>query len=107
MELREDDRDEDDPETGLGGSGDVAVAKSSVARLSLSPAGAPQAEQKRTLPGKSVLQEGHLGMDFPVPVYLAGMRICRTRVYYFEVTMLAPERRTNDLRLSALKCSAG
>lgn len=63
--MRDDRDDDDDDEIGLGGSGEVAVAKSMVARSSLLMVGAPQAEQKRTFAGKSVLHERHLGMDFP------------------------------------------
>jgi hypothetical protein len=52
-----------------GGSGEVAVAKSSVARLSVLLAGAPQAEQKRPLTGTSVPQEEQVGMNFTDTVY--------------------------------------
>jgi hypothetical protein len=56
-------RDED-VEAGRGGSGEGAVAKSSVATSSVLPAGAPQAEQKRPLAGTSVPQDEHEGMSF-------------------------------------------
>src|ERR1700688_1600578 len=52
-----------------GGSGEVAVAKSSVARLSVLLAGAPRAEEKRPLTRTSVPQEEQVGMNFTDTVY--------------------------------------
>src|SRR5271165_5712129 len=70
LEGREDERDDDAEggRGGVGGSGDVAVAKSMVAMSSVFgmgalPVGAPQAEQKRTLLGKSAPQEIHLAIN--------------------------------------------
>ncbi len=57
LERRDDDgRNDDEPEDEAvrGGSGEVAVGKSSVARSSVLPAGAPQEEQKRLDTGTSV-----------------------------------------------------
>jgi hypothetical protein len=48
---------EPDAEAGCGGSGEVAVAKSSVARLSVLPEGAPQEAQKRPAAGTSEPQD--------------------------------------------------
>jgi hypothetical protein len=58
-------RDED-AEAGRGGSGEVAVAKSSVATSSGLPAGAPHAEQKRPVAGTSVPQDEQAAMNFPI-----------------------------------------
>jgi hypothetical protein len=69
LEVR-DDRTE--PERG--GSGEVAVAKSRVARSSVLPAGAPQAEQKRPLAGTLVPQDVQTGMNFPDSVYRDGKK---------------------------------
>jgi hypothetical protein len=63
LEGREDELREDDG--GRGGSGDVAVGKSSVARSSVFSTGLPQAEQKRTLAESSEPHEEHLAMIFP------------------------------------------
>jgi len=51
-------------EAGRGGKGEVAVAKSRVARSCELPAGAPHAEQKRPVAGTSVPQDEHGGMNF-------------------------------------------
>jgi hypothetical protein len=65
-------RDEEEEE-GRGGRGEVAVAKSSVAKSSVLPEGAPQAEQKRPAAVMSVPQEEQEGifisfLSFSVPV---------------------------------------
>ncbi len=67
LESREDDVDEDfdfedDFDSGRGGNGEVAVAKSSVAMSSVFAAGAPHPEQKRMPSDNSVPQLEHLAM---------------------------------------------
>ena len=60
------------PEFGLhgrGGKGEVAVAKSSVARSSALPAGFPHAEQKRPLAGTSVPHDEQRDINFTDTVY--------------------------------------
>lgn len=61
LEDRDDGGREDDG--GRGGSGEVEVAKSSVAMSSVFEVGLPQAEQKATLSGNSVPQFEHLAME--------------------------------------------
>jgi hypothetical protein len=56
-------------EAGRGGNGEVAVAKSRVARSSVLLAGAPQAEQKRPVAAMSVPQDEQAAMVFPDTVY--------------------------------------
>lgn len=65
--MREEERDEgrgDAPEGGRGGSGDVAVAKSSVAMSSVVTTALPQDEQKRTLGESSVPQNAQFNIGF-------------------------------------------
>ena len=57
-----DEEEDDDPGFGRGGKGEVAVAKSSVAKSSVFETGRPQEEQKRALLAKSVPQLEHLAM---------------------------------------------
>jgi hypothetical protein len=52
-----------------GGNVEVAVAKSSVARLSALPAGFPHAEQKRPLAGTSVPHHEQRDINFTDTVY--------------------------------------
>src|ERR1700687_244160 len=67
----------DELEDGVrGGSGEVAVAKSSVATPSVLPAGAPHDEQKRPVAGTSVPQDEQVDMIFPDTVYRVGMKTC-------------------------------
>lgn len=71
LEVRADERDDDRDAGSLEGvccgvgSGDVAVAKSRVAMLSVFSTGFPQAEQKRTLSDSSVAQNGHFTVIVP------------------------------------------
>jgi hypothetical protein len=68
-----DGRDEADEDPLRRAEGDgVGEAKSSVASSSVLPTGVPQAEQNRTEPGRSVLQEAQEGMNFPETVYRVG-----------------------------------
>ena len=70
----------DELEDGVrGGSGEVAVAKSSVATPSVLPAGAPHDEQKRPVAGTSVPQDEQVDMIFPDTVYRVGMKTCSWR----------------------------
>src|ERR1700733_1904015 len=76
-------------EVGRGGSGEVAVAKSRVARSSVLPAGAPQAGQYRPVVVTSVPQDEQAGMKFIGTVY----RVQRRRVGWRRVTQFGPALR--------------
>jgi hypothetical protein len=84
-------------EVGRGGRGEVAVAKSRVARSSVLlagvlPAGAPQAEQKRPLLGTAVPQDEQAGMKFIDTVY----RVQKGNQQANGVTEFGPLKVTQD-----------
>lgn len=60
---------------GFGGSGEVTVAKSSVATSSGVEAGLPQEEQKRPAAGMSVPQNVHEVMIFPIQSTASGWMV--------------------------------
>lgn len=65
VEVREEREEEPDvwPDFGRGGSGEVDVAKSSVATLSVFTTGLPHEEQKRTLLESSVPQKTQFDIE--------------------------------------------
>jgi len=66
VEVREEERDgeaEEWPDFGRGGSGEVEVAKSSVATLSVFTTGLPHEGQKRTLFESSVPQKAQFDIE--------------------------------------------